>query len=222
MKSPKKIAVVLCGSGYKDGSEIRESVSVLLALSQQGAVFHCFAPNENQLDVVNCLTGEAVEGEKRNMLVEAARIARGDVRPLTQLMARDFDGIVLPGGFGAAKNLCNFAFKGHAGEVRADLQKVLKDFKGANKPIGAVCIAPAIVALAFKGEGFILTLGEQGEAVQKLQKLGHTHKVCAAHSSVVDSKHKIVTTPAYMHDEATMADIFKGIESLVREVLALA
>lgn len=222
MSSSKKIAVVLCGSGYKDGSEIRESVSVLLALSQQGASFHCFAPDEDQWDVVNCFTGNSIEGEKRNMLVEAARIARGDVRPLTELKARDYDGIVLPGGFGAAKNLCSFAFKGSSGAVREDLWIILDEFRQAKRPIGAVCIAPAILALAFKGEGLELTVGEAGEAARELQKLGQVHKVCPADACVVDRKHKVVTTPAYMYDEASLADIFKGISALVQEVLALA
>jgi enhancing lycopene biosynthesis protein 2 len=218
--SKKKIAVILCGSGYKDGSEIRESVSVLLALDQQGASFQCFAPDREQFDVINCLTGEARPGERRNMLVEAARIARGQVRPIEELRPEDFDGIILPGGFGAAKNLCTFAREGSSGLVIPELSKVLHQFFSLKKPIGAVCIAPAIVALAFKGKGFQLTVGEQSETSLEIEKMGHTHKVCPVDLSVVDRNNKIVTTPAYMTEKATLAGIFKGIENLVQEVLS--
>lgn len=217
----KKIAVILCGSGYKDGSEIRESVSVLLALSQQGASYRCFAPDDYQADVVNCLTGDQVSGERRHMLVESARIARGDVRPLNQLNAQDFDGVILPGGFGAAKNLCTFAYKGAAGEVRPDVAQVLNAFHAGQKPIGAVCIAPALVALAFKGAGLKLTVGETCEASQEIEKLGHKHEVCLVNQCVVDEAHKIVSTPAYMYDSASLADIYRGIEALVSKVLSL-
>ncbi len=215
----KKIAVILCGSGYKDGSEIRESVLTLLALSEEGASVQCFAPDDLQFDVVNCLTGDTIKGETRNMLVESARIARANVLPIQKLNASEFDGIILPGGFGAAKNLCDFAFKGSEGSVRPDLMSVLKDFHTHKKPIGAICIAPAIIALAFKGEGLSLTLGEESDAAEII-KLGHNHIVCPASECVIDRPHKIVCTPAYMYDNASLADIFKGIKSLTREILA--
>jgi enhancing lycopene biosynthesis protein 2 len=217
----KKIAVVLCGSGYKDGSEIRESVATLWALSTLGTQAQCFAPNDFQTDVVNCLTGETVPSEKRNQLVEAARIARGQIKALSELHAKDFDGIILPGGFGAAKNLCSFAFKGSEGAVRADLNIVLQNFYTAQKPIGAICIAPALVALAFRGKGFELTLGEEGEASSEIEKLGHRHIVKRANECHVDSNHKIVTTPAYMYDNAPLHEIFTGIQKLVQEVVSL-
>lgn len=215
----KKIAVVLCGSGYLDGSEIRESVSVLLALSQQGAAYQCFAPDDFQTDVVNSLTQEA-SSEKRNMLIESARIARSDVKPLSELQANDFDGIIIPGGFGVAKSLCSFAFKGSMADVRSDIKKVLESFHGAKKPIGAVCIAPALVALSFKHAGFTLTLGAHSEASDELEKLGHKHEVCEANAIVVDKMNKVVSTPAYMYDHASLKDIFCGIESLVKQVLS--
>lgn len=218
----KKIAVVLCGSGFKDGSEIRESVAVLWALSQEPVEVQCFAPDGAQHDVVNCLTGEAVPGESRNMLVESARIARGNVLPLSKLDAKDFAAVVLPGGFGAAKNLCSFAREGSAASVRPDIKAALETFHAANKPIGAVCIAPVIVALTFKGKGFDLTLGEHGEAAQEVEKLGHRHHVCAANEAHVDRTHRIVTTPAYMYGDAALHDVFTGIQRLVREVVKLA
>ncbi len=217
----KKIAVVLCGSGYLDGSEIRESVGVLWALSRHDVEVQCFAPDSAQADVINCLTGEPVPGESRNMLVESARIARGQVKALDQLKPEDFDALIMPGGFGAAKNLCNFAAKGSQGVVCADLLKVLEPMKKAGKPIGAVCIAPAILALAFKGEGLELTVGAFGEVAQEIQKLGHIHQLCLPSVCHVDRKNKVVTTPAYMWDSASLHDIFHGIQSLVDEVVAL-
>lgn len=217
----KKAAVILCGSGFKDGSEIRESVGVLWALSEQGVNVSIFAPDEPQTDVVNCLTGEEVKGESRNQLVEAARIARGAVKPITQLKSDGFDFLVIPGGFGAAKNLCTFAKEGSAGKVHAQVKRVLEDFYGAGKPIGAVCIAPAILALAFKGKGLELTLGAAGEAATEIEKLGHKHLPKAAREWHVDQAHKVVTTPAYMHDDAPLHEIFTGIQGLVRDLCRL-
>lgn len=214
----KKIAVVLCGSGYKDGSEIRESVATLLALSQEGAKFECFAPDANQVDVVNCLTDEAMN-ETRNMKIEAARIARGEVRSLSELKAKDFDGLLIPGGFGVAKNLCTFAFKGSQGTVRDDMASVLNDFYNSKKNIGAICIAPALLALAFKGKALTLTLGATGEASAEIEKLGHKHQATAPHEFVVDKENKIATTPAYMYDKTELRDMYAGIQGVVRFVL---
>lgn len=217
----KKIAVILCGSGFKDGSEIREAVGTLWALSQEKVSIQCFAPDAPQFDVVNTLTGEASK-ETRNMLVESARIARGQIKSLSELNTRDFQGIVMPGGFGAAKNLCTFAMKGSQGTVRPDIEEILKKFHSEHKPIGAICIAPAIVAMTFRKGNFDLTVGEKGEASQEIEKLGHHHVVKKANECLVDEKHKIVTTPAYMYDEAPLHDIFVGIQKLVKEVVKLA
>lgn len=218
----KKFAVVLTGCGHRDGSEIREAVGTLWALSKNHVEAQCFAPDADQADVVNGLTGEPAGGERRNQLVEAARIARGKIRPLSHLNAHEFNGLILPGGFGAAKNLCTFAAAGAAGTVLPDLQRVLEAMQAARKPIGAICIAPAIVGLAFKGRGFELTVGEGGEASQELEKLGHRHVVCRADECHVDRDHRVVTTPAYMYDHAPLHEIFAGIEKLVHEVVALA
>lgn len=218
----KKAAVILCGSGFKDGSEIREAVGVLWALSREGIEAHCFAPDEAQADVVNCLTGQPAAGESRNQLVEAARIARGKVKPITSLSAQGFDMLVLPGGYGAAKNLCTFATQGSGGKVHAGAQKALEAFRAEGKPIGAVCIAPAILALAFKGEGLELTVGAKGEAAGEIEKLGHRHVEKKASEWHSDRKRKIVTTPAYMYDSAPLHEIFEGIHGLVRELKQLA
>lgn len=222
MATKKRVAVILCGSGYKDGSEIRESVAALWALSSLGAEVQCFAPVGLQVDVINCLSGEPMPGEKREMRIEAARIARGDVLPLSTLNPSEFDALILPGGFGVAKNLCTFAFQGSKGSVHPELLPRLESFFRMRKPIGAICIAPAVLALAFPGKGFELTLGEPGEAAREIEKLGHTHRACGPSSSVVDPRNRIVTTPAYMLDQAPLHEIFEGIRSLCSEVLKLA
>lgn len=216
----KKVAVVLCGSGFKDGSEIRESVGVLWALSAEGADVKMFALDEPQFDVVNCLTGQAASGEKRNQLVEAARIARGQVEPLTKLNAKDFDLVILPGGFGAAKNLCSFAIEGGKGKVHPEVSRVLKGFHDAGKPIGAVCIAPAILAMTFPNAGFELTLGGPSEAAQEVEKLGHKHVEKKANEFHFDRKNKIATSPAYMWDEAKVHEVFDGIRGLTKALLS--
>lgn len=214
----KKIAVVLCGSGYKDGSEIRESVATLWALSQEPVEVQCFAPDADQADVINCLTGQPMEGQKRNMLVEAARIARGQVKPLSLLKSKDFDGILLPGGFGAAKNLCTFAFHGSKGKVLPELQTILLEMHQSKKPIGAICIAPAIVALALAGKKLTLTVGATGEASQEIEKLGHQHQVTKVDESCRDKTNKVFTTSAYMYDSAPLHAVFTGIQKVVRDV----
>ena len=220
MLSEKKIAVVLCGSGFKDGSEIRESVGVLWALSQHSQVrVQCFAPNEAQRDVVNCLTGEPVN-ESRNQLVEAARIARGQVEDLQKLDPAAFDALVIPGGFGAAKNLCTFAFEGAKGHTHPLLKQKIEAFFNAGKPMGAVCIAPMALALALPGRGLRLTLGgAESGAAQACVELGHTHVVTRADECCVDDRNKVVTSPAYMHDGAPLVEIFRGIEKLVAAVI---
>ena len=217
----KKVAVVLCGSGFKDGSEIRESVGALWALSMQKAEFQCFAPDKPQTEVINSVSGAVMPNESRNMLIEAARIARGQILPLSKLKAEAFNAIIMPGGLGAVKNLSDFATKGSGGTVLPELQKVLETMHTARKPIGAICIAPAILALAFKGRGLELTVGQICDASKEIEKLGHKHIVCAANGCSVDSSFRVVSTPAYMYDNAPLCDIFMGIQKLVTEVLRL-
>lgn len=216
----KTIGVILCGSGFKDGSEVRESVGVLWALSQHSVKVRCFAADDAQTDVVNCLTGEPMK-ETRNMLIESARIARGHIEALSQMKTQELDAVIIPGGFGAAKNLCDFAFKGSEGKVRADVQQILEQMHAQKKPIGAVCIAPAIVALALKGKGVSLTLGAASETAQEIEKLGQKHVVCLPQNCVVDEAHLVVSSPAYMYDDAPLHQIFEGIGKLVNETVRL-
>ena len=217
----KKIAVILSGSGYLDGSEIREAVGVLWALSSQPVHVQCFAPDITQRDVVNHLSGQPTQ-ESRNVLVESARIARGKVLPLSELDSNGFDMLIMPGGFGAAKNLCTFALEGSNGSVLPELAKILHSIHDAGKPIGAACIAPAILALNWKTTPLELTVGEVSDASREIEKLGHRHFTTKANEAHLDREHKIVTTPAYMYDDAPLHEVFEGIRKMVDEVVGIS
>ncbi len=218
-----RIAVVLSGSGVYDGSELHEAILSLLHLSSKGVAVDCFAPDKNQMHVINHLAGQPAEGETRNVLIEAARIARGDIKPLTELKASDYDGVIFPGGFGAAKNLCTFAVDGPDCSVDDTVRKVMLDFHDAGKPIGPMCIAPAIAARVFgeKGIKVKLTIGNDPDTAKAMEAMGAEHVNCTVDDVVVDQEHKVVTTPAYMLGP-TIADISKGIEKLVQKVIDLA
>ncbi|MFT6984804.1 MAG: enhancing lycopene biosynthesis protein 2 [Psychromonas sp.] len=218
----KYVAVILAGSGFLDGSEIRESVLTLLALDSEGAKYKIFAPNKDQHHVIDHLKGEEVTGATRNVLEESARIARGEIEDLAQLNASDFDALIIPGGFGVAKNLCSFAFDGSTASVDQQVAAKLQEFKKANKPIGAICIAPALVALSFGDQKPLLTIGTDQGTAAELEKLGAKHQICATSECVVDVTHKIVTTPAYMDGSARIADVYAGISKLVKNVIKLA
>lgn len=216
----KNIAVILCGSGYKDGSEIREAVGVLWALSCYKAKVQCFALNQNQYETINCLNFTPMN-ETRNQLIESARIARGQVLSLQELKYSDYDGLIIPGGFGVAKNLCDFALKGKNATVNPLVSKILSDFYTKNKPIGAVCIAPVVLALTFKNSNFELTVGKEGDTSKIINDLGHKHIIKAANDAHFDIKNNIFSTPAYMHEDASLDEIFMGISKLVKGLLAL-
>lgn len=218
----KKVGVVLSGCGVYDGAEIHESVCTLLALDGEGAEIVCIAPDKEQAHVINHQKGEPEEGAKRSVLEESARIARGPVKPLSEVSAADFDAVVLPGGFGAAKNLCSFAFEGENCEVDPELKRLLLDCAGAGKPIGAACIAPAAVAKAFDGSGrtLTLTIGNDPDTAAALEKWGAKHQVATAEEAVVDAPNKVVSTPAYMTAQR-IGEVNRGITEMVREVLKL-
>jgi len=218
----KRVAVILCGSGFKDGSEIHESVLTLLALSSRGARYHCFALDQPQHHVVNCLSGSVIENESRNQLVESARIARGAVSSLKDLKVTDFDALIFPGGFGAAKNLCNYAFAGPNARLVPEIGAVLDAFYSAKKPIGAICIAPMILALHFKGKGLRLTLGPSDEGTfSDLRSLGQIPVEQQVEGICVDESHRVVSTPAYMHESPPLHGVATGIDALVEAVLKM-
>ena len=221
-KSPH-VAVLLAGCGHLDGAEVREAVLTLLALDQHGASYQCIAPNTPQFHVINHATGEVVAGAQRNILEESSRIARvGQCLDLAQAKVQDFDALLMPGGYGVAKNHCSFAFWGAEADVRPDVAAFVRGFFDAKKPVGAICIAPALVALALHQaqDSAAMTLGNDAGCAAALTQLGqHNHNTPNATQIVIDEAHKLVTTPAYMFDDARLSDVFVGIERCVAEVL---
>ncbi|MDA0668164.1 MAG: isoprenoid biosynthesis glyoxalase ElbB [Planctomycetota bacterium] len=217
---PPQVGVILCGSGRFDGSEIHESVLTLLHLSRAGAKIRCFAPDATQFSVCEHFAGKPVEGESRNMLMEASRIARGEIEPLSEAEADQLSALILPGGNGAAVNLCDFGLNGAAGTVNADLQSLLTQTANAKKPIGAICIAPAIVAMALPNRNLQMTLGRADcEAALEAQKTGNSFLDCPVDQIVCDEAQQVVTTPAYMLGP-DIAAVDRGIGLLVEKVLA--
>lgn len=218
-----KAAVLLAGCGHMDGAEVREAVLALLALDQHGIAFQCVAPDAPQHHVIDHATGQVVEGASRNILQEASRISRaGKCLDLAQADPADFDALLLPGGFGVAKNPCDFAFKGPQAAVRPEVAAFVNAFFDAGKPVGAICIAPALVALclAQQGKRAILTLGNGKDIREAMEQLGHIFKaVPSAREVVIDEALKLVTTPAYMFDDAKLNDVWIGIERCVAEVV---
>ncbi len=217
----KNIAIVLSGCGFLDGAEIRESVLTLLALDSKKVHYEIFAPNRDQHHVVNHLTGEQTH-EKRNILVETARIARGKVTGLDELDTSNFDALILPGGFGAAKNLSSFAFEGSQGSIDNHLGSIIENFYEQSKPIGAICISPALIALALGDKSPTLTIGNDQATANELNKLGAKHENSEPYDCVIDHDNKIVSTAAYMFDEAPLDDIYKGISKVVDTVIELS
>ncbi len=217
----KKIGVILSGCGVMDGSEIHESVLTLLAIDKAGATAVCMAPNIPQMEVVDHLTTETMKTEKRNALVEAARIARGHIKDIARVSAADVDALVLPGGFGAAKNLCDFATAGEKCKVNPEVAQLIQAVHKQGKPVGAICIAPAILASLFGKASASVTIGTDKATAAILEKMGAKHKTCSVQEIAVDEKLKLVTTPAYMLAEH-IGEAAEGIEKLVRKVLELA
>jgi enhancing lycopene biosynthesis protein 2 len=215
-----KVAVVLAGCGFYDGAEINEVVLTLLCLEQQGATYQCFAPNVQQMHVINHLTGQVAEGESRNVLVEAARIARGRIKDVREARVDEFDALLVPGGFGAAKNLSNFAVAGAAMVVQPDFLTLARAFHQKGKPIGLICIAP-VMAAAICGEGARCTIGNDAGTAAAIEAMGAEHLSCPVSEARVDTEHKLVTTPAYML-AGGVAEAYSGISECVKEVLALA
>lgn len=215
----KKIAVVLSGCGVYDGSEIHEAVLTLLALARHDAGVVCFAPDKNQADVINHITGEVMP-ETRNVLTEAARIVRGDIHPLSEARADELDALIVPGGFGAAKNLSTFATEGSDCTVDPELKALAQAMHQAGKPLGFICIAPAMLPKIFDFP-LRLTIGTDIDTAEVIEEMGGEHVPCPVDDIVVDEDNKVVTTPAYMLAQ-NIAEAATGIEKLVDRVLVLA
>lgn len=216
----KKIGVLLAGCGVFDGAEIHEAVLTLLYLDQAGVEVQCMAPDMAQLHVIDH-TNQTEMAEKRNVLVESARIARGEIVDLATVKADQLDALIIPGGFGAAKNLSDFAVKGPDATVHPQVQRILDEMADAGKPIGALCIAPATLARALGGRHPEVTIGKDMGTGAAIEKMGAKHVTCAVDDIHVDTQRKIVTTPAYMLGPG-IKDVAVGIEKLVRKVVELA
>tara|TARA_R110002012_G_scaffold109761_2_gene253823 strand:- start:3132 stop:3788 length:657 start_codon:yes stop_codon:yes gene_type:complete len=213
----KNIAIILSGCGVYDGSEIHEAVLTLLAIEQAGAKYRCFAPNINQHHVINHVSGEVMQDEQRNVLVESARIARGDVEDLSEFYIDEFDALIVPGGFGAAKNLSDFAINGEDISINEQVLSVCQAFAKANKPAGYMCIAPVMIPLIY-GEGAQGTIGQDIAIAASLTNIGLAHKACAVDDIVVDEARQLVSTPAYML-ATSLVEAASGINKLVAKVL---
>jgi enhancing lycopene biosynthesis protein 2 len=211
----KKFAVILAGSGVFDGAEIHEATLTLLAIKKLGADYEILAPDMLQHHVINHLTGKEMP-EKRNVLVESARIARRKIKPLNQFRADAFDAIILPGGFGVAKNLCSWASEGDNCKINPDVEKALKEMHKAGKPIGAMCIAPIIIGKLFPGTN--VTTGDDNASAGFIQKMGSDYTKTTHGEVIIDKSRKIFTTPCYMLD-ADIVQIAEGTENIVKEML---
>jgi len=216
-----RVGVILSGCGFKDGSEIHESVLTLLALDRAGAETLCFAPDIKQARVIDHLSGQEMP-ETRNVLRESARIARGKVADVAAADPTRLDALILPGGFGAALNLSDFAQRGAEARVEEGTARLVRAMHAAGKPIGAICIAPAVLACLLGPEDHpLLTIGDDTGTAQTLEACGARHKACPVDSFVVDAKQRIVSTPAYMLGP-TIRHVAEGIERCVTAVLELA
>jgi enhancing lycopene biosynthesis protein 2 len=212
----RNFAVVLSGCGVFDGAEIHEATLTLLAILKNGGTYQCFAPDIEQHHVINHLTGKELN-EKRNVLVESARIARGNIKPLNEFNAKAYDAIIFPGGFGAAKNLSSVAFDGASAKVNLDVEKAVKEMHKLGKPIGALCISPALVAAIIRNNVEV-TIGSEKETAEIIEKMGGKHRITTHGEVTIDKKNKVFTTPCYMLD-ATILDIEKGAMNVVKEMM---
>ena len=214
-----KVAVVLSGCGVFDGSEVYETVITLLRLDSHNVEVQAFAPNMEQAHVINHFSGEVSEGESRNVLVEAARLVRGEIKNLAEAKAEDFDALIVPGGFGAAKNLSDFAFKGAELTVNTELVAFSQAMHAAGKPVGLMCIAPVMAAILI-GEGTSCTIGNDTETAAAIEQAGAVHVARSVTDTCIDTERKLVTTPAYMLAES-ISQAAEGINKLVDDVLKM-
>jgi len=215
------IGVLLSGSGVNDGSEIHESVIAMLALDRAGAETLLMAPNIDQMHVINHYTGQEMD-EFRNVLVESARIARGNIKDMAEVSGSDLDALIIPGGFGVAKNLSDYAMSGAECSINPDVYRLISEMIILKKPIGAICIAPTMMAkiLAEQNQSATMTIGKDETTAKDIEAIGSTHKECFVEEIVIDEENNIVTTPAYM-DAKNISEAADGIEKLVKQIILM-
>ncbi|MBI9068329.1 MAG: isoprenoid biosynthesis glyoxalase ElbB [Salinivirgaceae bacterium] len=217
MSENKKFAIVLSGCGVFDGAEIHEATLTMLAIDKAGSTYQCFAPDIEQHHVINHITGEEMP-EKRNVLIESARIARGKIKPLSEFKATDFDALVFPGGFGAAKNLSTLAFDGSNCKVNPEVENAVLEMAQANKAIGALCISPAVMVKIL--EGASVTIGSDQGTIDAINAMGGSHEAKNHGEVTVDEKYNLVTTPCYMLG-ASISQIAEGAENVINTILKM-
>ena len=215
------IGVLLSGSGVNDGSEIHESVITMLALDRAGAETLLMAPNIDQMHVINHYTGQEMD-EFRNVLVESARIARGKIKDMAEVSGGDLDALIIPGGFGVAKNLSDYAMSGAECSINPDVYRLISEMIILKKPIGAICIAPTMMAkiLAEQNQSATMTIGKDETTAKDIEAMGSRHKECLVEEIVIDKENNIVTTPAYM-DAKNISEAAEGIEKLVKQIILM-
>ena len=217
MNKQKRFAVILSGCGVFDGAEIHEATLTLLAIAKAGCSYECFAPDKEQAQVINHLTGQIMSGE-RNVLVESARISRGKIEPLNLFEPEKFDAVIFPGGFGVAKNLCTLAFEGSECTVDPEVELAVIASVEAKIPIGALCIAPALIAKILPGAE--VTIGKDPDTISAIEKMGGIHHITAYGELIIDKKYKLVTSPCYMLD-AHILQIAEETQNIVDELINL-
>ena len=217
----KKVGLLLSGCGVNDGAEIHESVIAMLALDRAGVEMELMAPNIDQMHVINHYTGQEMD-EYRNVLVEASRIARGNIKDMAEISGNDIDALIIPGGFGVAKNLCDYAMAGSECSINPDVYRLISELQLLNKPIGAICIAPAMMAKIFgeQGASANMTIGFDEATSKDIESMGSVHVECKVSDMVVDEDNNLVSTPAYMEAQS-IKEAADGIEKLVKQVLSM-
>ena len=217
----KKIGVLLSGCGVYDGAEIHESVITMLALDRAGVETVMMAPNIDQMHVINHYTGQEMD-EFRNVLVESARIARGSIKDMAEISGDDLDALIIPGGIGVAKNLSDYAMSGAECSINPDVYRLISEMILLKKPIGAICIAPAMMAkiLAEQNQSATMTIGKDKTTAKDIEDMGSAHKECLVEEIVIDEVNNIVTTPAYM-DAKNISEAAAGIEKLVKQIILM-
>lgn len=221
MATQQRVGVLLSGCGFLDGAEIQEATCTLLSLDRRKARLVAMAPDVPQMHVVDHVAKAPAAGQGRSVLTESARIVRGQITELGKVKAADLDALILPGGFGVAKNLCSFAVEGRQMRVLPAVEALVRDMRAAGKPMGFICIAPVVAAKVLGGEGVRLTIGDDPETAAALESWGARHVACKVDEIAVDERLKVVSTPAYMLGP-WIADVAAGIDRLVEKVLALA
>ena len=217
----KKVGVLLSGCGFNDGAEIHESVLTMLFLDKSGAEMILMAPNIDQMHVINHYTGQEME-EYRNVLVESSRIARGEIKDMAEVTGNDLDALIIPGGFGVAKNLSDYAMAGSDCSVNPDVYRLIVELRAMEKPIGAICIAPVMMAkiLGEQEESANMTIGYDETTSTDIVSMGSKHVECPVSEMIIDEEKKIVTTPAYM-EAKSIKEAADGIEKLINQILSM-